>query len=176
MQQPPGNAGGNQPGQFVHRQVERGPSPVGREPVQQADGSGGVDNKRRLRIFFIGGVGVLLTTVVTISLAFGGSADSAPTDASKADFCDTWINAPEDRGSVEKRHEARQTWVTKMIDVGTPTGIPVSAREGFEIYLEALADVEKRELEDDGWDLDHRLSSAEPQKVDAIFEYGMTCF
>ncbi|TWH04708.1 hypothetical protein L615_001000000410 [Nocardioides sp. J9] len=125
--------------------------------------------------------------LLALSLSACGS-DGAPTDASKADFCKV-VN---DEGGGEEAFEAasKGDW-DKLLDllkeqadeveeVGTPKGIPDDAREGFEIQLDAVKDIDAKDLEkavesqEDPFEAG--LSDADKKKIEAYEEYeNETC-
>jgi hypothetical protein len=92
------------------------------------------------------GAGVLLAFSLT---ACGGGASDAPDDASKEDFCDAY-NSSSDLGedaSAEEQVEAAKDQADKIIDVGTPEDMSDDEREGFEIFTDAIKDVDEDDID-----------------------------
>ena len=112
-----------------------------------------------------------------------GACGEPPTDASKEEYCDV-VNDPEyaeglDEDSDEQDYvDAVQLIAGDLRDVGTPEDIPDDAREGFEIQLDAVDDLEADDLDLDGggnplWE---GLSADELEKVEAYTDYeSETC-
>ena len=69
-----------------------------------------------------------------------GSAASAPEDASRADFCEAFLDEPADFDSddVDAAVAAAHDYADRLREVGTPD-VPDEAREGFEVYVDFLA-------------------------------------
>lgn len=120
-----------------------------------------------------------LVLVAGTATACGGGA---PTDASAKDFCDAVTNitttAVEAAGDApsEDQVKAMKGAFADLEEVGTPDDIPDDAREGFEIVVEAIADVDDdataEELEKAGDD----FSGDDETKTDAFGEYiAETC-
>ncbi len=129
------------------------------------------------------GAAVLLALSLT---ACGGGG--APTDASKADFCDA-VNNTEGGEEIFKLIEeedwdgiadALQEQAEKIEEVGTPEGIPDDAREGFELQLEASGDLDgdkiKKAFEDQEDPFEADISEDDQDKVEAYNKYEQdTC-
>lgn len=117
----------------------------------------------------------------------GGDVDNASDSASVEDFCDG-LNAfdeeidvdgdPQDQ--VDKAHELAD----ELAEIGTPEGIPDDAREGFELYVEAIGEIDADDVEDfeniQGEDQLAEvlgLDEDELDQVEAFFGYvGEQCF
>ena len=106
-----------------------------------------------------------------------------PTDASVEDYCDAVnddsafddLDADSDEEDFVK---ALQEFADNLEEVGTPEDIPDDAREGFEISLETVDDLEADDLdlEDPNSSIEDKLSDDEKDKVDAYEEYeSETC-
>lgn len=93
------------------------------------------------------GAAVLLSFSLT---ACGG----APTDASKDDFCEAYggvfekIFAVSGDEPTEDEWEEVQDAVGELEDVGTPDGISDDERNGFEVFVEAIADADYDDIKD----------------------------
>ena len=118
---------------------------------------------------------------LTFSLAACGGGP--PDDASKDEFCGV-INDPKyfedlDENSDEQDYlDAVQELADDLRDVGTPDDISDDAREGFEIQLDAVDELEAEDINFEGDEdpLQEGLSDDEKEKVDAYTEYeDKTC-
>ena len=134
------------------------------------------------RIVGAGSAAVLLAFSLT---ACGG----APTDASKEDFCDAFNSAEEIFADIDSEAEAKdqagdvtdayKEFADKLEEVGTPDGISDDAREGFEIFVEELGDLDEDDvekfLEDPEKDI-AEVSKDDEKKVNEFTEYaGKEC-
>lgn len=121
---------------------------------------------------------------VLLALSLTACGGGAPSDASTKDFC-KFIN---DTGDEEFFKALQEEDYDKLADlfheqakeaekVGTPKGIPDDAREGFEIQVEALKDIDaatvKKAFEAKDADKfeDELLSKDEQKKVEALSKY-----
>jgi hypothetical protein len=114
----------------------------------------------------------------------GGTATAcggAPTDASKEDFCASFTKINEvtadSTGEEPTKDEIKKVKdaVKDLEETGTPEDISDDAREGFEIFTEAVADIDD---DADAKDLEEieDFSGDEEKKFDAFGEYvGKTC-
>ncbi|WP_322937373.1 hypothetical protein [Nocardioides bizhenqiangii] len=104
--------------------------------------------------------------------------DGPPTDASQADYCEV-INDPayfEDLDADSEDQEivdAIQAIADDLREVGTPEDIPDDARDGFEIQLDAVDDLEADDIAVEGEEdpLLAGLSDADKEKVEAYRAY-----
>ncbi|WP_205471744.1 hypothetical protein [Nocardioides sp. SYSU D00038] len=110
----------------------------------------------------------------------GGDAGGSPTDASEKDFCAAFTDLSQSasgsgedtEAAIEKVKDAAE----KLADVGTPEGMPDDARKGFELFLEAIDEVDADASEEDLQDLGNDLSDEENDSVDAFVKYASeTC-
>lgn len=119
-----------------------------------------------------------------VLLAFSLSAcGGPPTDASKEDYCDA-VNDNSALNDIDFENPDEEAFVDalkeqaeKLEEVGTPEDIPDDAREGFEIQLEAINDLDADDIDfDDPEAFDDEFSDDEKEKVDAYAEYeAETC-
>lgn len=89
-----------------------------------------------------GAAGAAVLLALSLS-ACGDSASDAPDDASTDDFCGAYnatTSTEEDASDSDKVDEAHEQ-AEKLIEVGTPEDISDDAREGFEILVDAVADI-----------------------------------
>jgi hypothetical protein len=115
----------------------------------------------------------------------GGSSDvgDAPKDASEEDFCDAFNAAIESVAEVEgnviseDQFEAYQDAVAELGEVGTPDGVTDEQREGFELYVEVLDDLDYDDVKDLGPDDGFPgVDEEEEAKTLAFFTYAsQTC-
>jgi hypothetical protein len=134
------------------------------------------------RIVGAGSAAVLLAFSLT---ACGG----APTDASKEDFCDAFSSAEDIFADIDPEAEAKdqagdvtdayKEFADKLEEVGTPDGISDDAREGFEVFVEELGELDEDDvekfLEDPSKDI-AEVSKDDEKKVDEFTEYaGKEC-
>lgn len=120
------------------------------------------------------GATVLMAFALT---ACGGGASSAPTDASKDKFCDTYMAVGEDMSGepTEEQWNKAKDQLKKLEDVGTPKGISKDAREGFEIFLDAVSDLDYDDAKDmDNSDSVPGVSKDDEKKVGEFFTYVAT--
>ena len=109
--------------------------------------------------------------------ACGGGASDAPTDASKDEFCGAWNDAFEPLATAEeepseKQFEEFQDGMDDLVDVGTPEGTPDDAREGFEIFVDAVKDASYDDFKEGGDDLPN-VSEDDSAKAEAFIEYAV---
>jgi len=125
-----------------------------------------------------------------VLLAFSLTAcGGAPTDASKGDFCDAFNSSEEIFADIDPEAEpadqagdvtdAYKEFAEKLEEVGTPEGISDDAREGFEIFVEELGDLDEGDVEDYLNDPSKdiaEVSKDDEKKVDEFTEYaGKEC-
>jgi hypothetical protein len=119
-------------------------------------------------------VGAAVLLALSLS-ACGG----APTDASKDDFCEAVNDQsafedvdPED---TEAYVDALKEQAESLEEVGTPDDISDDAREGFEIYVDTIGDIDADDI-DNPEDLEDEISKDDEKKVEEFFTYqGETC-
>lgn len=91
-----------------------------------------------------------MVLVGATSAACGGSADDAPEDASKGDFCDVVIeNNPFTDQDDPPSQDDFDDWVDELKDVGTPDNISDEARDGYEVLVDALDDIDVDDIDQD---------------------------
>lgn len=106
----------------------------------------------------------------------------APTDASEEDFCDAFGNVFEPLLSVSGDEPTEEQWeefkdaTSEFEDVGTPDDISDDEREGFEIYVEAVADADYDDVKDSEDDEFPGVDEDDNDKVEKFFSYATeTC-
>jgi hypothetical protein len=111
----------------------------------------------------------LLLGAAALVVAGATTACGAPTDASKADFCDAVEKVSKNADDYDEARDA----ALDLGDVGTPEGISDDAREGFEISIDAFDEAEDEKDLDKAQD---DLSSDDKKKVEAFSSYiDKTC-
>lgn len=82
--------------------------------------------------------------LLVLVLAAGCGGAAAPTDAAVGDFCAVW-----DRLADAGTGEDLRAFGAGLEQVGTPRGIPDDAREGFEVVLRTVGDLDPDDDLDD---------------------------
>jgi hypothetical protein len=142
------------------------------------------------RLAAAGSTAALLAFSLT---ACGGDAStdasqksSAPTDASTDDFCEAFNSSTDVFADIDPEGEpseqageavdAFKEYADKLEKVGTPDGISDDEREGFEIIVEELGDLDEGEvekyLEDPSGEDIAQVSEDDEKKVDAFTAYA----
>lgn len=110
-----------------------------------------------------------------------------PTDASKKDFCAALGDIAEVSSSIEGDEPTEKEWeriqgsYEDLGDVGTPDGIGEDERNGFEVIVDAITDLDYDEAkksfgEEDGSDDIPGVSKDEEKDAEKFFTYaGTTC-
>lgn len=129
----------------------------------------------------LGAAVVVALLVVGIVLATGDDdgdgkdddADGSPTNASQADFCQ--VSQNEDsldiEGTDQEVAKAANDFAADLREVGTPSDISPEAREGFELYVDELADVEADDIDEFKEGLQGVFDADEIDKVEAFITY-----
>lgn len=96
----------------------------------------------------------------------------APTDASKEDFCEAYTDtsALQEAGEGDKLGEKIQDYGKGLEDVGTPKDISDDERDGFEVYVDALKDVDDDATAEDLQEPD--VSKDDEKKAEKFTEYA----
>ncbi len=117
------------------------------------------------------GAAVLLAAALT---ACGGGASGAPDDASNKDYCKAFTDQPKDANSkdTDKAADSVHEYADKLAEVGTPKDLDGDAREGFEIYVDFLAEIDGDDVKkfSDAEKSDEVFDGDEADKVDAFIE------
>lgn len=108
--------------------------------------------------------------------ACGGGEDAAgaPDDASVEDFCSVLLDLDadidvNDNGAIL---EAAQKNADDLAEVGTPADFSADAREGFEIYIDFVAQADEDDIESE--DSMEETFGDDADKVNAYFTEGGT--
>ncbi len=133
----------------------------------------------------VAAVGAPLLLAVSLT-ACGGGGSSAPDDTSKADFCKAYNDEgvldgldpeakPEDQ--AKDLTAALKDYYKNLEDVGTPKDIPDDAREGFEIAVNAIDDIDEdkiqKAIEDQDADaLDSEISKDDQDKAQKFDDWA----
>lgn len=86
--------------------------------------------------------------VLVVALTACNAAGRAPDDASVADFCAVQSDLSTNASSVDMASSADElrAWSADMQRVGTPSGTPVAARQGFEYLVNQLKFVDEQDF------------------------------
>lgn len=124
------------------------------------------------------GGGLLLVGAFLTACGGGGGA---PADASEEEFCTAYNKLYDNLGDIASGDdkaaiEGMKEWGDGMAEVGTPEDIPDDARNGFELLLEALDDVDPDASAEDLQQIEDDFSDDEQKDMDAFSTYaGETC-
>lgn len=116
----------------------------------------------------------------SLSACGGSDAADAPTDASKEEFCDGWNAVYEplaEAGSGEPTEEMFENFQDEMenlAEIGTPEEMSDEAREGFEIFSDAVADASFDDFDSAEGDTLPGVSEDDSAKAFAFVEYATT--
>lgn len=109
----------------------------------------------------------------------GGSASSAPDDASKADFCEAYVSQIAALMELDPDADAgdsvqqMQDWAEEMAEVGTPEGMSEDARRGFEAMLEEVESIDPDASQEELDAMGDELGKEAQQDVEAFGTYTM---
>lgn len=98
---------------------------------------------------YVGAASATVLLALSLSACGGDSASDAPDDASAKEFCEAYNatnSTDEDSSDSEKVDEAHDQ-AEKLIEVGTPEDIDDDSREGFEILVDAVAEIEEDDVD-----------------------------
>ena len=125
---------------------------------------------------------LLAASLVLVAGTAAGCGGGAPSDASTGDFCGAITKIGEaSAGAVGEEPTEEQIKAVKEAfadfeDVGTPEGIPDDAREGFELIVESVADVDDDASAEDLEKAGDDFSGDDEKKAEAFNDYvGETC-
>ena len=98
----------------------------------------------------------------------------APDDASKSDFCKAVAGAPTDENFSQ---DDVDEWHDELEETGTPKDIDDDEREGFEVLVDALDEVDADEIGEDGFGFEGAVKdSGKRDDVEKFFAYvAKTC-
>lgn len=119
--------------------------------------------------------GLLTATLVLVGAsvaACGGGG--APTDASEDEFCTELTSLFSDVGSLADATDKEalasiKKWGEDLEKVGTPKDMSDEARDGFELMIKQVGDLDEGDTADELQKLDDDLSDSE-EKATAAFE------
>jgi hypothetical protein len=107
----------------------------------------------------------------------GGDGGGAAKDegASTEDFCGAFQAFSDDlqdvTGQEENLGEILKKAAKRIEDVGTPDDIPDDAKEGLQLTLDAIADLDDDASVEDMAGLEDKFSDADKEKTDAFTKY-----
>lgn len=120
-----------------------------------------------------------------LALSLTACGGGAPGDASKDEFCEAFNSQYDffkDFDAEASPEEQADAWVKgfndyadKLEEVGTPEDISDEEREGFEITVEELGDLDADEVQkaiEDGDEEFAEISKDDEEKANAFNEYG----
>ncbi len=122
----------------------------------------------------VAAVSAPLLLALSLTACGGGSdASGAPDDASSEDFCAIFLDQSDDLGNSDdsgKQLEAAQDLADSLTEVGTPADFSDEAREGFELFVEAIDDLDEGDIEDfaDSEDASDIFDEDDAAKVEAF--------
>lgn len=115
-----------------------------------------------------------IMTVAAIGLAGATltACGSPPEDASTEDFCKAWTSFGETIATDKVDEDKVKDAVSEIEEVGTPKEIEGDAREGFELTVDLLNDVDygAEDLEAEMEKADEDVSDEDQKKLDAFEE------
>lgn len=130
----------------------------------------------------VAAAGAAAVLALSLTACGGGDAGDAPKDASKDDFCEK-LNALDSLETSETPTEDEfndaKDKILELRDVGTPKEISGEAREGFEIFIDAVDDLsydEAKKLASSDSDTFPGVSEEDNAKLLAfVFSAGALC-
>lgn len=116
----------------------------------------------------LAGAGLVLVAAMTTSCG------SAPDDASEKDFCKAMSSVP---AADKPSQDDIDDWAEELEETGTPESISDDERDGFEIFVDLLGDID---ADDSDEEIDEQIEDAtdkdDEKKVEKFFAYaGETC-
>lgn len=120
-----------------------------------------------------------LALVAGTTLGCGGGdkeAAEVPPSASKEEFCGAFedfyaeVSAIE-QGDTAQRVDAIKAFGQELDDLGVPEGTPEDARQGFDVTVDAIADIPDDATEEDLAAIDEGFSQEETEQSDAFNAY-----
>ena len=114
----------------------------------------------------------------------GGGASGAPTDASQDEFCEKYTSGfvgafeeldPEasEQEQAEAILESLKSWADEMAELGTPEEMSDEARDGFELTIQSIQDLNADDLQDEEAmaELEDKLSGDDKEAAAALQTY-----
>lgn len=116
------------------------------------------------------------------SSASGGGGGGAPTNASEKAFCSTFTDFASSLGDTTASEDtatqvkAVKAAVGKLDETGTPENISDEGRQGFELFVSMIKDLDDNVTEAELTKIGDDMSAADTKKLDAFTTYaGTTC-
>ncbi len=97
----------------------------------------------------VAAVSAPLLLALSLTACGGSDAASAPEDASAEEFCDVFLNQSGEAAADDAKaqlDEARDL-ADQLSEVGTPADFSDEAREGFEVFIDFIADLDEGDVE-----------------------------
>ena len=91
-----------------------------------------------------------LLLALSLTACGGDDASGAPEDASSEEFCKVFLDQETDIDSddADAQLEAAQSVADKLSEVGTPADFTDEEREGFELLIEFINDLDANDVEE----------------------------
>lgn len=121
--------------------------------------------------------GLLAASLVLVGASVAGcGGGGAPTDASEDDFCKELTSLFADLGTMadatdKEAIDSIKSWAKDLEEVGTPEEMSDEARDGFELMLEQVAELDEDDTTEDFQKLDDDLSDSEKSATTAFETY-----
>lgn len=121
---------------------------------------------------------ITLTSVAAVAALAtacgGGGGSSAPSDASKADFCKSYVSVLDYTNPMEQEQPTGKDikeYASNLEETGTPEDMSDEEREGFEVFIEATDKLEDDTKMEDADDI-AKVSEEDKGKVDKFDAYA----
>ncbi len=114
--------------------------------------------------------------VLTGATALGCGGGGAPTDASEKEFCDNLNSLYDDLGGMadatdKERIATIKDWGKSLEKVGTPKAMSDEERQGFEVIVKQIDDVDEDGSTADLDKMEKDLSKSDKEASDAFQQY-----
>lgn len=122
---------------------------------------------------------VIVAAGLTACGGDGADGDSAPKDASEKEFCAAFqkfsdATSDTDTSDTEAVIKKAKEAVSDLADIGTPKGMPDDARDGYELFIDKVSDIDDDASEDDVAAIGDDLSDDEQKELTAFITYTST--
>lgn len=102
---------------------------------------------------------------------------AAPGDAAEGEFCDAYAGLFKQMGQMDPTDNpgiirGMKEWAADMKEVGTPEDIPDEAREGFEVMVDSIEEIDEDATQQELDALGADLSEEEQKAGDAFVTYA----
>lgn len=106
---------------------------------------------------------------------------AAPGDAAEGDFCDAYAGLFKQMGQMDPQDNqtiinGMKEWAADMREVGTPGDIPDEARQGFEVMVDSIEELDEDATQQELDTLGEDLTDEEQKAGDAFVDFAnQTC-